>query len=495
MAWSKECTDYFKKKIGYKPDISIWQRNYTETMPDGQESMPVDLFWTKSICEDALSPMREVQRSISQKLMKKNLAVSSLSVEDDPNEETSPTNDAGSEDQVENLDLESNNEDDVVKKWLPATFELEDFHGCPKSITNMGQIFVLPEKNKLQYRSIVKSLNQMVNLEQEDAGKPKWIAGEAVIALLEHKNQWQRAQVISEYDLHTVYVCFVDIGQIGKISKRNVRIAREFGHTPILTVRVVLNDIAPSKTKFGSKVEWTEDALDKIHFSILQKRTSMYFKIQDRVTSFPIPVQASFKKKTDEWIDLSNLLISWELAVKRKNPMNLSAKHLLLDGFNIDGICIDSKQPSTTLDFYTASSSIPGADFPQRMHDMVPDQPYSVDVLSSVDSEVHVRLGSEKEDFESMMRKLQLQTDLPVKPQKGLPVAARFEDGRYYRAIVENEGDTLIRVRYVDFGDCQLVKPCQLRQLSSYFMNIPKYAVKIKVGSFSGREIEQVILS
>merc|ERR1712038_77737 len=76
--------------------------------------------------------------------------------------------------------------------------------------------------------------------EDEDDVKETWSVGEACVARL--GEEWYRAQVI-EVNGTDAAVVFVDLGNVRRIAKRNLRVPRAYGDQPILAFRMILDSV------------------------------------------------------------------------------------------------------------------------------------------------------------------------------------------------------------------------------------------------------------
>ncbi|KAF0298266.1 Tudor domain-containing protein 1 [Amphibalanus amphitrite] len=95
-------------------------------------------------------------------------------------------------------------------------------------------------------------------------------------------------------------------------------------------------------------------------------------------------------------------------------------------------------------------------------------------------------------EFTSLMEEMQrfysglkAEDGQEAQPQTGRPVAARFTDGAWYRALVRSVSPTELRVLFVDYGNCEVVPRREVKRLKEEHCRLPAQAYSCR---FAGVE-------
>ncbi|XP_043200653.1 uncharacterized protein LOC122369751 isoform X2 [Amphibalanus amphitrite] len=95
-------------------------------------------------------------------------------------------------------------------------------------------------------------------------------------------------------------------------------------------------------------------------------------------------------------------------------------------------------------------------------------------------------------EFTSLMEEMQrfysglrAEDGQETQPQTGRPVAARFTDGAWYRALVRSVSPSELRVLFVDYGNCEVVPRREVKRLKEEHCRLPAQAYSCR---FAGVE-------
>ncbi|XP_049667282.1 tudor domain-containing protein 1 [Accipiter gentilis] len=315
------------------------------------------------------------------------------------------------------------------------------------TLYNPGEFYCQISNNSelLALNLLNKSLSEYCQKTPPNVFKPE--NGEPCCAFFSDDGNWYRALVQNTTSDGTVKVYFVDYGNVEEVPLDKIRqISSSFLKLPFQGIKCWLSGIKPGKSK------WIPEAT---------ARFRMYtagIKLQARVTSL------SRDGAGVELIDnstghpkvINEILASEKLAVKQ----------VLQDKNNFPNKSVDKKE--TSLGHW-------------KLIELAIDETVSVCVTEVVSPDLFYAVPVQTKDREKLHTQLiELEgyckscKNQPFKPKLGEACCARFSgDGRWYRALVLQASQSVVKVLYADYGNTETLPLSEVLPITDSYLKLP----------------------
>ncbi|CAK1544012.1 unnamed protein product [Leptosia nina] len=521
--------------------LEKYQRIYiTKTGQFKGKSMPVELWVYHTTPGSALEPNISEWRCLNHKIIEKGLAIPDKSekvpqtpendcdnlsflnlagsVQDWLHLEPLPTkplvlNPEPSSSPVEDVDSNidsvlSGSKTELISDWLPPEpFQSKEFLGMPTYLNNDGVVYLHDIAQQDTLDLIKKALQVRFKKPDPKAKYAKWSVGEPCVALFYLDNQFYRGRVIQvNKETSTCLIHYVDYGNEEECSFENLRKSIALYQLPIQAHKCVLDRIKP----IGK--QWDRLTLDYIHKSVVEKECFV------KVTGEPIdditPIDLKFDKL---WIN--DHLVDFEMA--EYTDGSKPVVRMFVPNTNIISTNDVQEEYDSGPDYIVESSEISLTELSEvaeklvykDWNKMIEDDDAERDSLEEFldfiafpknteteflcnvsqikgpnKFELSIIFDDEKNAvYDAMFQKLQLNA-ADMCPLNGAfenkACAAIFpEDGEWYRAIIlqYSKDKALVKVKYVDYGNEDVVSLADVREIDDTFIELPPATVSAKL--------------
>ncbi|XP_045767145.1 RING finger protein 17 [Maniola jurtina] len=393
-----------------------------------------------------------------------------------------------------------------ISDWLPPEpFPCKEFTAMPTYIDNDGVIYLHDISQQDTLELIRKALDLRFKDPDPKAKFVKWTAGEPCIALFFLDNRFYRGRVIEVNDeTSTCLIHYIDYGNEEMCSFENIRKSIALYQIPIQAHKCILDGIKP----VGKK--WDRQALDYIHKSIVEKQC--YVKVTGEPIGDVVPIELKYDKL---WIN--EHLVDFELAVYKDGSKavvrkfapapkeNINIEELIESDSGPDYIVESDDHLSQSSESQVSvlmSSGIEGKDWNEIMQEeeyesiignFVTFPPFTeseflcnITVLNERNKfELSVVQDHESSEIYKKMY-AQLQSESHEIALNGIyenkACLALFPtDGQWYRALIlqYSEVKKLIKVKFVDYGNVEILALNNVREISEEHLKLPPATVTV----------------
>lgn len=335
----------------------------------------------------------------------------------------------------------------------------------------------------------------------------KWTVGEPCIAMFFLDNRFYRGRVLEvNNEASTCLIHYVDYGNEEFCAFENIRKSIVLHQIPVQAHKCVLNRIRPVN------VHWDRQTLDYIHKSIVEKEC--FVKVAGEPVGDIIPIELKYDKL---WIN--DHLVDFEMAVYtdgtkaivRKFAPSVMETQILEQTLESDSgpdyIIEEEDNADLTINSETSLDlkDYEGKDWVQII-DAEEEKQQTIDgkfmtytpftetkfmcnitVINEIDSLELAVIHDEETNkaYDKMFDELQEAChDMP--PLDGIyenkACLALFpEDDQWYRAIIlqYSEAKCRVKVKYVDYGNIEIVPLSHVREISEKFARLPPASISV----------------
>lgn len=346
---------------------------------------------------------------------------------------------------------------------------------CYRYIDNNGIIYLHQVSQKDILDLIRKALDVRFEKPDPKARYNKWTVGEPCIALFFLDSRYYRGRVLQvNKENSTCLIHYIDYGNEELCSFENLRKSVPLHQIPTQAHKCVLNRIRPIDK------QWDRRTLDYIHKSVVEKQC--HVEISGEEINGVIPIELKFDK-----LVINDHLVDFEMAEYSDGTPAVVTQFAR-------SYCNDiTKEEQTTnetdpaLD-YEKESSING-NYISYPNDIPEEFMCNVTIVNDINIlQLNIIMDDEATKVHEDMLDA-LQSESPnMTPLEGVfenkaCVAVFPEDGRWYRASIlqYSEAKNLVKVRYVDYGNIEVVSRNDTREINEEWVNIPPATVSAKL--------------
>ncbi|XP_074730149.1 tudor domain-containing protein 1 [Strix uralensis] len=353
-----------------------------------------------------------------------------------------------------------------IYKWSRLTLkQTVDVVVC--ALYNPGEFYCQISNNSelLALNLLNESLSAYCQKTPPNVVKP--VNGEPCCAFFSDDGNWYRALVKNVTSDGTVRVCFVDYGNVEEVPLDKIRqISSSFLKLPFQGIKCWLSGIKPGNSK------WIPEATARFCMYTAGK------KLQARVTSL------SRDGAGVELIDSStgHPKVINEILTSEK----LAVKEVLQDKNNFPN---KSDKKETSLANW-------------KLIELAIDETISVRVTEVVSPDLFYAVPVQIEDQEKLRRQL-IELDSyckscknqPFKPKLGEPCCARFSgDGRWYRALVLQNYQSVVKVLYADYGNTETLPLSKVLPITDSYLKLPFQTIMCSLAGIEKAEWTPLLL-
>lgn len=365
-------------------------------------------------------------------------------------------------------------------------------------IDNDGAIYIHDVAQQDTLDLIRKALDVRFKSPDPKARYVKWTAGEPCIALYYLDNRFYRGRVIDvNNDNNVCLIHYIDYGNEEMCSFENLRKSIALHQIPTQAHRCALARIRPADG------QWDRQALDYVHKSVVEKQC--YVKIVGEPIGGVTPIELKYDKL---WIN--DHLVDFEMAVYtdgskavvRKFAPNKKEKPVVVELDSEPDYIVEQDESNSTF------KSLDGKDWNKLIEDEENDDkdclqgnfytfpkfdedeflcnitilndPKLLDLAIVHNDAINVL-------YEDMFEEIQREGE-NMPPLNGIfenkaCIALYHEDGLWYRATIleYSECENKIKVRYVDYGNKEIVSLADVREISENWSSLPPASIQVKL--------------
>lgn len=379
-------------------------------------------------------------------------------------------------------------------------------------IDNNGVIYLHDEAQKDTLDLIRKALDVRFKVPDPKAKYVKWTVGEPCVALYYLDSRFYRGRIIDvNKDNNVCLIHYIDYGNEETCSFENLRKSIALHQIPTQAHRCALARIRPADG------QWDRHTLDYVHKSVVEKQC--YVKIVGEPIGGVIPIELKYDKL---WIN--DHLVDFEMAVYTDGSKAIvrkfaskKEKPVIVEVNSEPDYIVDEDESNSTF------KSLDGKDWNTMMEDeeieinnclegnfvtfpkFVEDE-FLCNITIINDTKI-LDLGIEHNDatnvlYENMFDEIQREGEnMPALNgifKNKACIALFHEDGQWYRAIILefSERKSQIKVRYVDYGNKDVISLADVREISEAWSALPPATLQAKLyGVHTNPETEISILS
>ncbi|XP_045496317.1 RING finger protein 17 [Colias croceus] len=538
--WPSLTKEYLKELLDAYQRIFI-----TKTGNFMGKSMPVELWVYHTIQGGALEPNISEWRCLNKKIIEQGLGIPDKSEElllvdestDQRDDTLSFLNDTGSVKDFLQLDpitskspnksfssganspIQDEEEDQsneekpdasntvFISDWLPPEpLQNKEFTAMPTYIDIDGVVYLHDVTQQDTLDLIRKALDVRFKNPDPKAKYTKWTVGEPCIALFYLDNRFYRGKVLEvNNETSSCLIHYVDYGNEELCSFENLRKSVALYQIPIQAHKCILDRIKPVDKK------WNRQTLDYIHKSIVEKQC--FVKITGEPIGGLIPIDLKFDKL---WIN--DHLVEFEMAeytdgskaVVRKFVPNIQQQERCEKVINESDSGPDYIIEADDNKSMESIRSMPLEDFAQKdwnqlMEEEENDSPTGEFVAFPMNTETEFVCNitfvkdvnklelsivfdeAKTSLYDKMFKELQ-EDCVEMNALNGIfenkPCVAIFpEDGLWYRAIIlrYSEIKGLIKVKYVDYGNEDVVSLADVREITEKYLELPPATISAQI--------------
>ncbi|KAI5646944.1 tudor domain-containing protein [Phthorimaea operculella] len=540
--WPTITKEYLKELLDAYPRVFITKLGHFKN-----KSMPVEVWVYHTIQGGALEPNKSEWRCLNKKIIEQGLGIPDKTHQKSTEAET--TNDemlsflknvTGSVDewlQLEPLpqkpleqhaspatspqpeDEKRDANDIYVTDWLPPEpLTCKEFTAMPTYIDNSGVIYLHDVTQQGTLDLIRQGLDVRFKAPDPKVKYHKWTVGEPCIAMFFLDKRFYRGRVIDvNEEARSCLIHYVDYGNEELCSFENLRKSIVFHSIPVQARKCMLARIRPVNPT------WDRVTLDYIHKSVVEKQCLV------RVVGEPIGDVTPIDLKYDKlWIN--DHLVDFEMAVytdgskpvvrkfagdKKKRATPPPPPPPAHDDSGPDYIIDDdaSATPSSAL-------SLDGKDWnklvEEELNDAIegrfityPDNNLgefecTITLLNDLNTlELSLVLAPDVADIYERMYEAVQTAGYEQSPLNGIYehkacIALFPEDGQWYRATILqfSEAKSCVKVRYVDYGNIEIVPLADVREINEEWAELPAATVRAKLADYTPNpQVDRATLS
>ncbi|XP_028170553.1 uncharacterized protein LOC114360174 [Ostrinia furnacalis] len=395
-----------------------------------------------------------------------------------------------------------------ISDWLPAEkLPNKEFTGMPTYIDNDGVIYLHDVCQQDTLDLIRKALDIRFKNPDPRAKFVKWSVGEPCVALYYLDKRFYRGRILEVCDdISSCVVQYIDYGNEETCSYEDLRKSIALYQIPIQAHKCVLSRIKPVDD------HWNRQILDYIHKFMVEKKCLI--KVSGETDGDVTPIELKYDKL---W--LNDHLVEFEMAVYTDGSKACVRKYAppTVDKLAEEAIESDSgpdyivEESTETGPMSTSADSIDvramrGKDWNKLLDDdddedeieekftTYPkfDKTEFLCNVTIINDTKTMELNIIHDDetnliYEEMFRKLQEQGE-NMSPLNGIfenkaCVALFHEDAQWYRASIlqHSEEKNLIKVRYVDYGNIEIISLADAREITDDFSHLPPASIQVKI--------------
>lgn len=444
-------------------------------MPDGGWSVPVELYFDLKTCDDVVTNFKVVTISLSQRLLRENLAALTWpewDVEEGEEEEDESWNG----DQEISGDFDESLVDEIdfntVKQWLPPRIpQKTTLLMRPTHLDDLGQVYAQFYDSRHLIREMRTQFSLLYEYDDVDPfTKAKWEIGEICVVRYYKDDRFYRGLITGRSTgQKTMFsVLFVDFGNVEVVSQADLRIPITFGNVPIQNIRLVFADV---------QISLDSSDLDVIYDKLCYETT---YRVQVKIlpNQSHLPLQAQFFTwNGSHWEDVQLWCMKRNLAINQQCNWEKNQNAWSQIAFGIDAVLGSCEsEGESDLDEETSHNH----DSPFSILPIDYNQGLVKCVIVSIFPGLQISIIREEDlkDYDKMQLELQSAADEapPANPIPGIPVAAMSNDSEQFRrAYILNES----KVWFVDYQEMMPVKSCVLKQLPDCFLECPEFGHRL----------------
>ncbi|XP_048477587.1 RING finger protein 17 isoform X5 [Plutella xylostella] len=396
----------------------------------------------------------------------------------------------------------------LVSDWLPAEpLSAQQFTGVPTYVDNEGLIYLHDVSQQDTLDLIRKALDVRFRTSRPPRARPAaWAPGQPCAARFYLDQQFYRGRVLAA-DADACLVHYVDYGNDERCAAADLRRTLVLHRVPVQAARCRLARVAPRAAV------WDKTTLDYLHKSIVEKQCLI--KVAGEPVDGVIPVDIKIDK-----VYINDLLVELEMAYYTDGTQPVVPKYAPAappSAAETDSgpdylVDEDSDEPASepdpdrSADLDHSTDLDPAGDWARLVEDedaaeeypgaRVGDQ-FPCHVAFMTDQHVElVAAPSPEQQRQHDELAAALQRAAPGAPvlrpplPEHRPCLALFPaDARWYRAAVQecSPARRLARVRYVDFGNSEVVPLEHVRALPAALARAPPAALRARLHRVAAR--------
>ncbi|XP_026759540.2 RING finger protein 17 [Galleria mellonella] len=431
----------------------------------------------------------------------------SQSVTNKPESDSCPSSPVDFEESRETEDQPSSSNTVFISDWLPPEpLQNKEFTAVPTYIDNDGVIYLHDVSQEDTLDLIRKALDVRFKNPDPKAKYAKWTVGEPCIALFFLDNRFYRGRVLEvNNDTSSCLIHYIDYGNEEICSFSNLRKSIALYQIPTQAHKCILNRIRPAGP------QWDRQTLDYIHKSVVEKHCLV--KITGEEVGDLIPIDLKYDKL---WFN--DHLVDFEMAKytdgskaiipKFVMPKTIKSKSETINFEYDSGPDYIVEEEDTPLESSQSSLDIKcleGKDWNKLIEEEEQeclDGKY-VTYPENTDDEFLCNIGvindmnllelSVIHNDETNLLYEELYANVQkmggnLSPLNGIfenkaCVALFPEDALWYRAsILEySEAKNQIKVKYVDYGNIEVIPLSDVREISDEFTDLPPSTITVKL--------------
>lgn len=385
-------------------------------------------------------------------------------------------------------------------------------------IDNNGVIYLHDVSQQDTLDLIRKALDVRFKTPDPKAKYARWTVGEPCVALFFLDSRFYRGRVLEvNKENSTCLIHYVDYGNEELCSFENLRKSIALYQIPIQAHKCMLARIRPADDK------WDRQSLDYIHKSVVEKQC--FVKIKGDPIDGVLPIDLKFDKL---WIN--DHLVDFEMAVYtdgskavvRKFAPNKEKKRIVEPVVESDSgpdYIVEEDHDSKSHDSFDLKY-LEGKDWNKLLEE---DDVNSIDGkfitypnydgeeflcnITIINNTKVLELNVVHDDetnllYEEMFKTIEANGE-NMPPLDGIfenkaCIALFSEDGQWYRASIlqYSENDSRIKVRYVDYGNIEVISLADVREITEELTKLPPGTVAAKLhGVTVNPEVDVNVLS
>jgi len=505
--------DLLKMKSMIPEDCPVFLRRRgppEQNLQGGYYSLPVDLYWDEVKRPDPFMPEIVTEKSFTKLVALEFGVTSSMADLDDTIE------DEENEEDVDDMDNQVSGKEfsDVEPLKDTENFHWQDpelpsdsqFSARGTFVDESGQIYIQLHSQRKTVRVLRRLLIEKFSNTESVLCKELKPSQECCVRWRD--GCWYRARFIQYLDTgmeqKRCLVVLVDYGNMYQVLMRDVRTEIYAEKIPIQCLRLVLAGVEP----VGGT--WSQQCLDliqeKINYAKLEGNNKLSVTIVKNSTSLPLLVNICEKSIEGVMVDLSQILfmIFPQDVIKVKHlkptPSPLCALNNITSwswGCVPPGHYIEKNPFMLLSPHYCPDNSkhkviIPSIDWEkaevwkgQKLQVELPDDNIytynKVHLVPVAPSNNYLStLATQHQCLFTSMQAVCESNPPVLQPRLRLPVAAKWGEDGWYRAVVDGFNEKAILVEFVDYGTRSWVSDSMnVRELPEEWMNLPAIAVPV----------------
>ncbi|NWR58385.1 TDRD1 protein, partial [Bucorvus abyssinicus] len=382
----------------------------------------------------------------------------------------------GSDVEQTNGEYEHDTMNKRIWKWSNLTLnQTVDVIVC--TVYSPGEFYCQISNNNelLSLNLLNKSLSEKCQKTPPNTFKPE--SGEPCCALFTGDGNWYRALVKNITSHGTVQVCFVDYGNVEEVPLDKIRqISSSFLQLPFQGIKCWLSGIKPANDK------WIPEATSRFC------TYASGMKLQARVTSL------SRDGAGIELIDnstghpkvISEILTAEKLAVKEVLQNKTNFPKTFVNKKVVHCIFLLSLSETSLGHWKSIELAID-----ERVTVCVTEV-VSPDLFYAVPAQTKVKLSKQLIELERYCKSCKNRS---FKPKLGEACCARFSgDGHWYRALVLQASQSVVKVLYADYGNTETLPLSKVLPITDYYLKLPFQTIMCSLAGIEKAEWSPLLL-